>query len=283
MNTVTIEPTPGETGTIVPLSVNELAALLECESVIRKEQAAFVRVGHALARIRDGRLYRMKYRTFEEYCEGEWDMSDRYGRALRTAADVVDVLEEKQFALLPATESQARPLSKLPREEWVPAWEEVLQTAPNGKPTANHVVQVVQRRMNRLAGVPSDTEVIKKSEVRSEEPEVTASEPSLAAITEETVLAVVRVPPMPIVAPARPENVIDVEILTTRENRIRAIAREAQLKMRELADAIGTGHVTASKVAGAIQDLDELQAHYSRREDWLGNRSKERSSKEWIS
>lgn len=154
-----------QTGAVVPiLSVTERAALLECEAIIREGRAVFVHVGQALSRIRDSRLYREGYSTFEDYCLAEWEISDRFARNLRSAADVVHVLQDKHFPTLPATESQARPLTKLPREEWAPAWEEVIGTAPNGRVTASHVAVVVQQRMFRLAGhLPtSDTEVFKR-------------------------------------------------------------------------------------------------------------------------
>jgi hypothetical protein len=144
-----------ETETPVPLSVAEMAALLECKEIIRQGQEAFVRVGRALARIRDSRLYRDKYPTFEAFCAAELDMSDRYARGLRTAADVVGLLEQAKFSTLPATESQARPVAKLPREEWSPAWEEVVGTAPHGKVTARHVDAVVERRLERLGPLQS--------------------------------------------------------------------------------------------------------------------------------
>lgn len=160
-------PTTGGTPVPLSLSVTERAALMECEEIIREGMNTFFRVGCALQRIRDSKLYRERYLTFEEYCEREWDMSDRFARQLRTAADVVNELSEG-FEILPATESQARPVSRLPREEWRGAWEEVLGTA-QGKITASHVTSVVQRRLNRLSG--RGTEMVAKgesSEVRGE-------------------------------------------------------------------------------------------------------------------
>src|SRR4051812_46375007 len=128
MNTATIETAaPMETGTIVPvLSSTDRVALLECEAIIRHGLKAFVEVGHALTTIRDSKLYRERFGTFEEYCKKVWDISDRHARHLWSAAEVVDELAAQSFAVLPETESQARPLAKLPRVEWVPAWEETL-------------------------------------------------------------------------------------------------------------------------------------------------------------
>ena len=45
---------------------------------------------------------------------------------------------------LPATESQARPLTRLEPEEQIAAWQEAVETEPNGKVTAAHVERVVQ-------------------------------------------------------------------------------------------------------------------------------------------
>ena len=224
------------TGAVVPiLTVTERAALEECEAIIRQGRAVFVQVGHALSLIRDSRLYREKYSTFEEYCLAEWEISDRYARNVRSAADVVDVLQEKQFMVLPASESQARPLTKLPREEWSAAWEEVVGTAPSGRVTANHVATVVQARINRIAGKPSDTETFEKPKVQSPR-----------------------------------SNVIDVG---TREERILALTAGARGKLRELADLIGTADGSAAaNVVVSIQNLDELQDHVQRVQKLHANR-----------
>lgn len=145
-------PALPETGKmpVLLLSVTERAVLLECEDVVRKGLKSFVQVGNALARIRDSRLYREMFRTFEEYCLAVWDISDRHARNLWSAADVYGELAAKQFSVLPETESQARPLTKLPRVEWAPAWEEVVGTAPAGRVTGSHVAAVAQRRLDRL-------------------------------------------------------------------------------------------------------------------------------------
>lgn len=155
---------PVQTGTLVPvLSVNERAALLECEAIVRHGLKAFVEVGHALAKIRDSKLYRETFGTFEDYCLATWDITDRYARNLWSAAEVVDELAKHNFAVLPETESQARPLTKLPQVEWVPTWVEVLADGQE-KVTASRVAMVVQRRMSRLKGnrPASDTDLFKR-------------------------------------------------------------------------------------------------------------------------
>lgn len=221
--------------TLAVLTVDEKAALLECESVIRQERGAFLRVGNALARIRKSRLYREKYKTFENYCDAVWDMSGRQAFNLRSSADIVGVLQEKNFAQLPATESQARPLFKLPREEWAPAWEAVVTSAPDGKVTQNHVAQVVQGFMDRLK-LPGNPEL--------GEEKVQGAE----------------------AAGSTPRPVIDVEVLSTREKEKCEIAREAQAKLIELQNLLGSGDwVASSTVLLAIQNMDALRDHLERR------------------
>ena len=228
------------TAQLVPiLTVAERAALLECESIIRQGRAVFVQVGHALSRIRDSRLYREGYNTFEEYCLAEWEISDRYARNVRSAADVVEALRAKQFAVLPATESQARPLTKLPREECGPAWEEVLADGVHAdghqRVTASRVAEVVQRRMNRIRGKDSDTELVSKGQ--------------------------------------GPKSKVDSIDTGTREERILVATAEAQGKLRELAELMVTADSSAAaNVVVAIHNLDDLGEHIKRVQKMQSNR-----------
>ena len=60
------------------------------------------------------------------------------------AAEAVSTLKSSTIVeLLPATESQARPLTQLEPEDQAAAWQQAVETAPNGKVTAAHVQQVV--------------------------------------------------------------------------------------------------------------------------------------------
>lgn len=101
-------------------------------------------VGTALAAIRDERLYRDGFETFEAYCKGRWGMSRPRAYQLIEAAEV-DANLSTNVDTLPATESQARPLTKLPPEEQAEAWEEVVaESEESGEPiTAKKVQEVV--------------------------------------------------------------------------------------------------------------------------------------------
>lgn len=132
------------------LTVIEHKSFAECEQVIARGMHTFVEVGNALLTIRDGRLYRDEYATFEAYCEERWEMKRRYAYYLIDSAKVVDALSVHNCAQLPATESQARPLTTIPMEQVGDVWQEAIETAPkakDGKPiiTAKHIEETVKR------------------------------------------------------------------------------------------------------------------------------------------
>lgn len=117
--------------------------LIECERVIERGLNTFVEVGTALLEIRDNRLYKDGYSTFEEYCRERWDMQRAYAYRLIGAAEVVANLSPIGD-ILPATETQARPLASLSPDVQLKAWQEVLDIAPDGKVTAALVEKVVE-------------------------------------------------------------------------------------------------------------------------------------------
>ena len=95
--------------------------LTDCECVIASGMRTFVDVGTALAEIRDSRLYRATHATFEAYCRGRWGMAKTHANRLVGAAQVVALLAP--IGVTPATESQARPLTRLEPPPQVEAWE----------------------------------------------------------------------------------------------------------------------------------------------------------------
>lgn len=133
--------------TATQLSLFERSQLEQHEAVIERGLQTFVEVGNALAAIRDGKLYREEFGTFEDYCRDRWGFTYEYARLTMRAARVVTNLEENPtiVGFLPATESQARPLTRLEPDAQAAAWREAVETAPNGKVTAAHVEEVVQR------------------------------------------------------------------------------------------------------------------------------------------
>jgi hypothetical protein len=102
--------------------VDEDRSLKFYEDVIERGRQTFIEVGNALMTIREQRLYREQgYETFEEYSQTRWGWTARHANRLMDAAEVVRQIGP--IGPIPATESQARELAKLPdpetrREVW---------------------------------------------------------------------------------------------------------------------------------------------------------------------
>lgn len=129
--------------TLSQLTAIEITALTEAETTIERGLNTFVEVGNALAEIRDGKLYRQTYNTFEDYCQQRWNIERRRAYQLMEAASVV-VNVQNFSQVVPSNDAQARPLARLQPTEQIAAWREAVETAPNGKVTAAHVERVVQ-------------------------------------------------------------------------------------------------------------------------------------------
>lgn len=123
-----------EGGDLTPVEVVRFAQL---EKVIKENFTGFVAVGNALAEIRDGRLYRQDYKTFEDYCQNIWDVHKRTANQYIAAAKVIENLgaiapkaddTEPEAIPLPKNEAQARELTKLPPEEQVAVWKRLVET-----------------------------------------------------------------------------------------------------------------------------------------------------------
>jgi hypothetical protein len=124
------------------LTALESESLTMCEQVIDRGLNTFYEVGRALMQIRDQRLYRQMYGTFEDYCQKRWQMGRRYVNQLIGASAVVDNLGTNG-SQTPENERQARPLTQLEPEEQRIVWQVVKETAPNGKLSEAHIKSVV--------------------------------------------------------------------------------------------------------------------------------------------
>lgn len=158
--------------------------LADHEATIERGLKTFVDVGNALAAIRDGKLYKADHATFEDYCKERWGWTRVRAYQLIDAAAVVDnvaglisdnsrmrdslkfmgetvkMMSDVNNCLhRPATESQARPLTKLPADEQADAWEEVVaESEQTGeKITAKKVEAVVAKRRGEQVVVDTET------------------------------------------------------------------------------------------------------------------------------
>jgi hypothetical protein len=123
------------------LSIDESRDLLALEAVVCKGQKAFLEVGEALAEIRDRRLYRVKFSSFDEYLDRQWGMSRSKACRLISASATAKLLPVGNTV---KAESVMRPFKKLRREHVKAAYLEAVKAAPNGVPRAQDVEAAVR-------------------------------------------------------------------------------------------------------------------------------------------
>lgn len=219
-----------KSGPIGPVALSPMEAhdLSANEAGIGRVLESFWQLGLYLSSIRDRRLYRQHYATFEDYCEQRWELSGRYARRVCAAAQVTQLLSvnadlaKLANSVLPASESQARPLTALPPHQVIEVWSEVTATAPGGKVTARFVRDVVDRKLG----------TVEKHRTSNLE------------------------------HPASNGKTLDTG---TRTERIQALASAAIDSVRDLLDATGTADsVATTDVTDALRKLDNFRDHLSR-------------------
>jgi ParB family chromosome partitioning protein len=127
------------------LNIDESHELERCEVVIKQGLKTFIEVGEALFIIRDKRLYRREFNTFEDYCQEKWSMPRRHVNRMIAASETIINLGPIG-PILPESESQVRPLTNLEPEIQKEVWKEVVkQSEETRQPiTAAKVQEIVE-------------------------------------------------------------------------------------------------------------------------------------------
>lgn len=111
------------------LNIDESHELERCEVVIKQGLQTFIEVGQALMTIREKRLYRIGFKTFEDYCTHKWGMVQQSAtRLIRAYETVTNLQSEPMGSVLPQSERQIRPLTSLEPEIQKEVWTEVVKT-----------------------------------------------------------------------------------------------------------------------------------------------------------
>lgn len=118
--------------------------LADAEAIIERGEKTFMEVGKALFRIRDERLYRADFDTFEDYCQGRWHWTARRGRQLMEAAEIGTIVPV-------ANEGQARALKGLDPDEAI----EVFEAAKAAGPVT---AATITKARNKIVGGASTRE-----------------------------------------------------------------------------------------------------------------------------
>ncbi len=157
----------------VSVEVVELEELTSDEERVRlhlerQVERAFYVAGKALASLRSRRLYRSTHKTFEDYCRDRFGFERRHPYRLIEAAGVVDHLtqlspngtqtetESRQtemcpngLQILPTSERQVRPLTKLDPDQQRSVWQQAVSSAGGKLPSGRLVKDIVQRIRER--------------------------------------------------------------------------------------------------------------------------------------
>lgn len=119
------------------ITLAESKEFVHCEKEIRD---CVLRAGKALLTIRDKRLYRADYSTFEEYCQDKWGYTRQRGYQLIEAWETLDSLP-KSCQPMVDNERVARELSKIPPRKREAVLEKIVDA---GKPvTAKNIAASV--------------------------------------------------------------------------------------------------------------------------------------------
>jgi hypothetical protein len=124
------------------LTTDETRELISQESFISRNMESFLKVGAALAVIRDKKLYRGTHPTFADYVGERWNMSRAQAYRLLNLNEVVQDLSPTGDI---PNERQARELSKVEPEQRAEVWQDAKEETGN-KPTAKAVKEAVERR-----------------------------------------------------------------------------------------------------------------------------------------
>lgn len=131
----------------VHLTSAETDWLAQCEATIERGMKTFREVGDALMSVRDNRLYRAEFATFEDYAEQRWGFTKTHANRLVSASSVAAILAPTGVEI--NSERQARELAPLLDEpdQLRQAFAEAAERT-NGKPTAAAIRDVVRERLD---------------------------------------------------------------------------------------------------------------------------------------
>jgi hypothetical protein len=143
------------------LDVSERGRFRKLELVVAEGISSFVVVGEALKEIRDGRLYRESYKTFEKYVKDKWDFDRTYAHRLIDAYSVnknlLPVGNKNERVAEITNERQLRELKDVPAESLEPVIDRAAEIAGEGKITSGNLKQ-------------ARVEILEQAEPEDEEP-----------------------------------------------------------------------------------------------------------------
>ncbi len=114
---------------ILTLTGREIKVLNHCETIIERGKNTFLKVGKALLAIRQQKLYRAEYPSFDAYCRGRWKFGGSRARQLIAAAKTAESVDTSTVL----NERQAKELTRVPSDHRQDVLDRA-QAKVNGKP-----------------------------------------------------------------------------------------------------------------------------------------------------
>ena len=122
------------------LTDKEQKELIRLETVIKSSWQTVLEVGSALTQVRDKKLFRDKYGSFEEYCQVELGYSRPYAYNLIGSAEVNEQMSSiEDIEVKPLNEAQCRELIGVPKEKRAEAWKKAVDAA-GAKPLTAKII-----------------------------------------------------------------------------------------------------------------------------------------------
>ncbi len=158
----------------------------QLDSIVAKNMSAFIKVGHALREIKARKLYLVEYDSFEAYTEARHGIKKRYANDLIRSSEVAQDLGAIA-PKIPATESQARELAKLPDADRQEVWQEVIEKSEKEEiPITAELIKEVaaphkepkKPRLNAKGGIYKPSKPEPEDEVQIEDSEPIPAEPA---------------------------------------------------------------------------------------------------------
>lgn len=135
------------------LTIQEGLELDRLESLILKHQEGFLTVASAAFAIRDKKLYRAHYPSWEEYCQKRWGWTQHRANQLIRGAEIVQELP-KGLVTTVTTERAARALAKVPKGRRAAVVQAVVDT---GQPVNGAAITVAAAKAAKTE--PKDVEL----------------------------------------------------------------------------------------------------------------------------
>jgi hypothetical protein len=142
------------------LDVSERGKFRKLELTIANGISSFVVVGNALKEIRDSKLYREEYKTFEKYVSEKWGFEKRRAYQLIDACEanknLCTIVHKTERAAEIKNEGQLRELKDVPAESMAPVVERAAEIAGEDKITASDLKQARQEVLGEVEATSTE-------------------------------------------------------------------------------------------------------------------------------